>query len=205
MKGDAIILGADLTAITAPVAPPANAGARQGELLLPGPLNSPLSIGVRRDALTGRGQKYGSNFHRLLELLSAGAAPAASLRDRTKAELGLAEHDFAPLWAQAQAVIAAPSLAQFFEPGKYVRAANEVAYCSHSGDVLRIDRLVEFENEVWVLDYKTGVRAEIDDGRLDQYRAQVSSYLTAMRQVFPGQRVRAALVFADATMLEVGA
>ncbi len=37
-----------------------------------------------------------------------------------------------------------------------LRAHNELAYVAESGDLRRIDRLVEFDDAVWVLDYKTG-------------------------------------------------
>ncbi len=203
IEGDTIVLGADLTAAT-PSRPPIVAETPPADEVVAGPLNLKLPTGVRRDALTGRGRRYGSNFHRALELLTSVAQPPAELRARLKAELGLAESEFAPLWDQAQRVVSAPELARFFEPGRHLRATNEVAYCAGSGDIFRIDRLVEFENEVWVLDYKTGARVEIDDVRIEQYRAQVAGYLEAVKHAFPRQQVRAAIVFADASTLEVG-
>jgi ATP-dependent helicase/nuclease subunit A len=80
------------------------------------------------------------------------------------------------LWERARRVVAAPALARVFPAGKYLRAANEVAYCARSGDVFRIDRLVEFESEVWVLDYKTGARAEHGRRPHREYGAQVAGY-----------------------------
>ena len=145
-----------------------------------------------------------SNFHRLLEVLTSTPQPPAELRAQLEAELGLTAAEFAPLWEQAQRVVSAPGLARFFEPGRHLRAANEVAYCARSGDIFRIDRLIEFENEVWVLDYKTGARAEIDDCRIEEYRTQVACYLEAVKEAFPRHEVRGAIVFADATTLEVG-
>ena len=201
--GDAIVIGVDLTA-PGEAAAPASVEAPV-TVQTPGPLNLPLATGIRREAVTGDGRRYGSNFHRLLELLTTGEAPRDSVRAAIRTELGLAERDFGPLWERAQRLLAAPALARFFEPARYVRAANEVAYCTRAGDVFRVDRMVEFEDEVWVLDYKTGARAQIDDQRLGQYRGQISSYLQAVSLAFPRQRVRGAIVFADASMIEVEA
>ena len=65
---------------------------------------------------------------------------------------------------------------------------------------MRIDRLVEFEDSVWVLDYKS---SGSDTSRLDDYRRQVSTYCQVVSGIFPERRVRGALIFADTTLQEV--
>ena len=67
-------------------------------------------------------------------------------------------HEFEVLWAQAQRVLAAPGLARFFDSSEYVRAENEVSFVQENDAVSRIDRLVEFRDEIWLLDYKTATR-----------------------------------------------
>ena len=71
-------------------------------------------------------------------------------------------------------------------------------YAGATGELKRIDRLVEFSDEVWVLDYKLGEGE--DAGR---YKAQVREYQTAMQAVYTGKRVRCALLFADGVLREV--
>jgi ATP-dependent helicase/nuclease subunit A len=71
-----------------------------------------------------------------------------------------------------------------------------VAYIDAGGTVRRIDRLVEFDGEVWVLDYKTGV-AEADPALQDAYRKQLGDYRDAVRALYPGKKVCAMLLFAD--------
>ena len=66
------------------------------------------------------------------------------------------------------------------------------------GELKRIDRLVEFDDEVWVLDYKLG-----DAEGVARYRAQMEEYRAAIRSVYPGRAVRCALVFAGAMLSEV--
>ena len=62
----------------------------------------------------------------------------------------------------------------------------------------RIDRLVEFEDEIWVLDYKTGIKPETAP-----YRAQIQEYRVAMQAVYPGGKVRCALLFGEGELIEV--
>jgi ATP-dependent helicase/nuclease subunit A len=63
---------------------------------------------------------------------------------------------------------------------------------------VRIDRLVEFDDEVWVLDYKLG-----DSEEAARYQAQMREYQVAMQSVYTGKKVLCALVFADGVLSEV--
>jgi len=158
-------------------------------------LNGPLPTGERLPAVTGRGARYGTQFHALMDRVTVGA-PAE--RAAVQRDLGLAEHDFAPMWAQAQRILAAPELTRFFDPSQYKRATNEVSYMIETGEVRRIDRLVEFDEEMWVIDYKTGDAKTIDPTLMEQYRAQLAEYCAAMRRLYARQHVSGAIVFADA-------
>jgi ATP-dependent helicase/nuclease subunit A len=50
-------------------------------------------------------------------------------------------------------VLAQPQLERFFNPALHRWARNEMEIVSASG-VMRLDRVVMFDDEVWVLDYK---------------------------------------------------
>jgi len=102
------------------------------------------------------------------------------------------------MWTEAQRILAAPELQRFFDPSQYKRAANEVSYMIETGEVRRIDRLVEFDEEMWVLDYKTGDPKTIDPALMEQYRVQLAEYCAAMRRLYARQHVSGAIVFADA-------
>jgi len=56
---------------------------------------------------------------------------------------------------------------------------------------------VEFDDEVWVLDYKLG-----DSADAVRYRAQMQEYRAAMQAVYADRTVRCALIFADGQWLE---
>ena len=101
------------------------------------------------------------------------------------------------LWQQAQHLLTSPQLARFFDSQQYRSACNEMPYINARGELKRIDRLVEFDDEVWVLDYKLG-----DSEDASRYHAQMQEYRAAMQSVYAGRTVRCALIFGDGQMLE---
>ena len=164
-------------------------------------LAMPLPTGSRRPAPAGRGLAYGTHFHLLMERITAGG-PAD--RAAVQRGLGLSDREFAPMWDQAQRVREAPGLARFFDAKQHRRAVNEVSYVNEAGEVRRIDRLVELDDAVWVLDYKTGDSAALDPALMAEYRAQLAEYRDAMRLAYgPQRRVNAAIVFADGNMISL--
>jgi ATP-dependent helicase/nuclease subunit A len=96
------------------------------------------------------------------------------------------------------------ALRRFFDPRRFARAFNELPLVDAEGNVRRIDRLVEFADEVWVLDYKTG-GTDGEEGLDLAYREQVGAYCRAVQSVYRDKRVRGALVFSDGSMVEVSA
>ncbi len=102
------------------------------------------------------------------------------------------------LWQQAQHLLTLPQLARFFDAQLHRGACNEMPYVNLRGEMKRIDRLVEFDDEVWVLDYKLG-----DSEDASRYRAQMQEYQSAMQTVYVGKTVRCALLFADGSLSEI--
>jgi ATP-dependent helicase/nuclease subunit A len=145
----------------------------------------------------------GIALHRLLEYLTVpGAAPD---RAAFRRELGLELAAFDALWQEAEAIVATPALARYFDPAQYQRACNELAYVNAQGELRRIDRLVEFHDEVWILDYKMGeVPTEQDLSALAApYRKQIAEYRCAMASVFPERPIRTALIFSGGRLHEI--
>ncbi len=125
---------------------------------------------------------------------------SASAREREKVQqrLAIPADEIESLWQQANNLLTAHGLARFFDTKQYRSACNEMSYINAKGELKRIDRLVEFDDEVWVLDYKLG---DAEDAA--RYRAQMQEYRDAMRAVYVGKAVRCALVFADGVLSEV--
>jgi ATP-dependent helicase/nuclease subunit A len=133
-------------------------------------------------------------------LAKADAELTQGLGERAELQnlLGIPSAEIDTLWHQAQNLLTSPQLACFFDAQQYRSASNELPYINAKGELKRIDRLVEFDDEVWVLDYKLG-----DSEDAVRYRAQMQEYRTAMQTVYAGKAVRCALVFADGVLNEM--
>ena len=187
------------TAVGAPQAnplrfapPPVNAAVaadRVAQFALP--VHMPIGSRLARNTMQ---QQRGIWLHALLEHLSGGMTERAELQQR----LAIPEAEMDAVWSLAQGLLTAPQLARFFDAPAYRAAYNELPYVDAQGELRRIDRLVEFDDEVWVLDYKLG-----DVQEATRYRAQLLAYRQAMQAVYAAKPVRCALLFADGTLSEV--
>ena len=156
-------------------------------------LTQPLPTGNFKANQTDA-QRYGIWLHNLLEKLTE---PHDELAD-LKVELQIPEAHFSDLLAQAQRILNAPHLVRFFDTNQHQSANNEVAYVNADGELRRMDRLVEFENEIWVLDYKSGNPKDAP-----RYQSQLREYRSAMQSVYPHKTVRSGLIFGGAEWVEV--
>ena len=152
------------------------------------------AIGERRCA-AGTAERFGILLHALLERRTGGFTT-----DGWWKKLGFDDDEYQHVLPVAERLLAAPELQRFFVPSLYRKAWNEIDLVTDAGQLQRIDRLVEFEDAFWILDYKSSLR---DTARLEEYREQVSAYCRAVADVFPGRLVRGALIFSDASLLDV--
>ena len=135
--------------------------------------------------------EFGIAVHACLEWITEGLAEADA-----HARLGITADS--PIAAAVRRILAIPELAAAFDPTRHLCARNEMEFLDGSGQSFRIDRLVEFADAVWVLDYKTGSLDEPDPAcRALPYLAQLDGYREAARQLYPDKPVRTALVFTD--------
>jgi len=188
-------------AATPSLPPPTPVTATAAGSVDPGLLR-PLPTGERQPPPVGDAARHhGILFHTLLEMIAPPAPPVAD-PDNLRRRLGLSPAIFAELWRDANALMAAPHLTRFFDPGGYHRAWNELAYQGNDGQTRRIDRLVEFSDEVWILDYKTGENAA--PGNLaacaQPYLTQMRDYRAAMTAAFPHKPIKTALIFHGALL-----
>jgi ATP-dependent helicase/nuclease subunit A len=156
----------------------------------------PIVAAGQRAAYISKEQQRGLWLHALLQHL----APPAEMHDLDQLQVRLAipPDEIDALWQQVQHLLAMKQLVRFFDTRYYRSACNEMSYINDHGELKRIDRLVEFDDEVWVLDYKMG-----DTESAARYRTQMHEYRSAMQAVYPGKAVHCALLFADGTLNEV--
>ncbi len=103
--------------------------------------------------------------------------------------------------AETLAIVREPSFAPLFQPGSLaeVPVVARIGIYDLEG---QIDRLATVEGGLIILDYKTNrpppqTLAEVSPA----YIAQLAGYRTALRRLFPGHPLRAALLWTDGPRL----
>lgn len=98
---------------------------------------------------------------------------------------------------QAQVILQSPQLERFFNPAAHIEARNEMDIATGDGYV-RLDRIVLFEDAVWILDYKRNLL----ESEYVAYRAQLARYRELMRPLFPARQIHTAWITADGQLSE---
>ena len=168
-----------------------------GETIAPLPPAFPalLPVGQRREAMSDNA-RFGVVLHGCLERLTAGLPLEAGWWQGYDVTPGVA----AAAQAAAERLMARPELAPFLQPAPGLRAWNEAEVVDGEGKVRRVDRLVELEDAVWVIDYKS---SGPDTERLPEYRVQVADYCRLLAPLFAPKPLRGALIFADGSLHEI--
>jgi len=99
---------------------------------------------------------------------------------------------------QALTILGQPLLERFYHPDKFEFARNEIEIATPEG-LARLDRLVVFDDEIWVLDYKR----HFYENEREAYQLQLAGYRSAVELVFPEKRIRTALITADGGLAEL--
>lgn len=174
-----------------PPAAPLPAPARRAALLSPSDLGGakalPGDAGLDQEEAMARGVV----LHSLLEHLPRVAPEArAALAERIAP-------DRADLIAEAQALLAAPDLAELFAKGRAeVSISAVLPELSGARIAGQVDLLIEQEGAVLAVDFKSNAVVprgadEVPEGIL----RQMGAYGAALRQIFPGRPVRLAILW----------
>ncbi|HEV7618886.1 MAG TPA: UvrD-helicase domain-containing protein [Burkholderiaceae bacterium] len=98
---------------------------------------------------------------------------------------------------QALTILSQPQLERFYNPAQYRMARNEMDVVI-GGELLRFDRVVVFDDVIWILDYKRNLL----DSERTIYQAQLARYGAAGQAVFPGKNLKTALITVDGRLWE---
>jgi len=149
----------------------------------------------------------GRYIHALLEWLPdvpADQRKVAALRYLTKSASDLDEEQRRAVWQEVDNIISGSSFAALFGPSSLaeVPIAGIVSGRAISGQV---DRLVVKREEVLVVDYKTNRPPPSELSGVDPvYLRQMGLYARALESIYPGKKIRAALLWTDvATLMEL--
>ena len=152
----------------------------------------------------GASFRRGLLLHRLLQtlpLVAPAARAAAARRFLARPVHGLSDAEQQGLLAETLAVLDHPDFAPLFAPD----ALSEVPVTALVGGRAvagRIDRLVVRGDEVLIVDYKTLRPVPASAAEIPPlYVAQLQAYRDAVAGVFPGKRIRCALLWTDGPKL----
>jgi ATP-dependent helicase/nuclease subunit A len=148
--------------------------------------------------------KRGILIHQLLERL-APVAPEAR-RDSAlhwlEGSAGMDDADAREeIAAQVCAVLSDPSFAPLFGPGSLGEAP--LAATLPDGRVIAgtVDRLLVEPGRVSLVDFKTGLVPQRESDIPLSHRAQMAAYTEALKVIFPGRSISAALLYTDGPQL----
>jgi ATP-dependent helicase/nuclease subunit A len=99
---------------------------------------------------------------------------------------------------QALAILRQPDLERFFNPAMHKVARNEMEIVVDS-QIMRIDRLVEFDDAVWILDYKRNLL----DSERALYQVQMQRYRTAAEMLYADKNIKTGLITCDGQLWEM--
>jgi len=123
--------------------------------------------------------------------LTGAGAPNARERWQLQAEAAVTD---------LRAMLAAPVLRSLLFPDHAVSARNEVELYDGRGRLLRIDRLVELDDRVVIIDYKLRLLPQEHPA----YGAQLARYVAAVTPIFPGKRIEAGVATAAGEWIDLG-
>jgi ATP-dependent helicase/nuclease subunit A len=136
----------------------------------------------------------GKRLHALMERLTqAGTWPIVMPSAQRAARwLLCTESEAHVVCEQAAQILSSTELQHFYDPAQYSYARNELELV-HNGEWMRLDRLVMFEDALWVLDYKRSLLEQ----QQTAYWQQLERYRAACLALFPGKPVHTALITVD--------
>ena len=172
-------------------------------LKIPAELRAPMGVGTRNTEVVTEEIEKGIILHSLLEHMAPTRETNVPMDICYKP--GLTKEQWESFLVEARAILDAPHLRQFFDPGCYVAAHNELSYLNSRGDLKRIDRLVEFEDAVWILDYKITDAGDEQhlDRRAKPYLPQLNEYRNAMGTVYAGKAIHCGIVFPNGVFYKI--
>ncbi|NQW70128.1 MAG: DNA helicase UvrD, partial [Betaproteobacteria bacterium] len=150
----------------------------------------------------------GTNFHRLLEFLIPDSGNQAKPSMPSEQELinwmGIDQEQAKGIILRAKTVLATSELKPYIALGEWVAAWNELDIATAEGKGYRIDRLVEFDDHLAILDYKLSIPQK---GSLlhQKYLAQLQIYQTQLSRIREDKPSKAYLVSAAGELVEMNA
>jgi ATP-dependent helicase/nuclease subunit A len=146
--------------------------------------------------------REGSLLHLLMERLTETAVwPVQIPAIRVVAQwLGCSMQQSSVVCEQATQILMSRTLEKFFNPDGFVFARNEMELI-HDGELIRLDRVVMFDDALWILDYKRSYF----EFQHAHYQEQLERYRQACLLLFPDVQICCGLITVDGKLWDLDA
>ncbi|WP_251372644.1 exodeoxyribonuclease V subunit beta [Polynucleobacter sp. MWH-UH25E] len=148
----------------------------------------------------------GTNFHKLLEFLTPDSSSPIKPPMPTEQEvmnwLGVDQDHAKRVIERATRVLTATELKPYLTSGQWVAAWNELDIASKEGKSYRMDRLVEFDDHIAILDYKLTI-PELGSKKYEQYREQLQNYRNELTRIREDKPNKAYLISSSGEIKEI--
>ena len=162
-----------------------------------------FSLGTRSEEFNNTSMEFGTLVHKILEIVTGDYESID--KEAMKNIFEAVPNDFDRAWDTSLTIINSMRLKRFFNRHEYVKAQNEVAYVNRSGDIRRIDRLVEFDKEIWIVDYKISLDQESKPSSQmrRQYTSQLVQYRDDLAKMRADKPIRVGVVLSSGVLIEL--
>ena len=148
----------------------------------------------------------GTHFHKLLEFLTPDSSqaikPAMPSEQEVMAWLGIDQAHAKKVIERAKTVLASPALGQYLTAGQWIAAWNELDIVSKEGKSFRMDRLVELDDHLAIIDYKLTI-PEVGSEKYEKYREQLQNYQTELSRIRSDKPNKAYLISSEGQIHEL--
>ena len=144
-------------------------------------------------------QLRGTIIHEIIEklLINSVSRDALNIQIRNKYIAALDEMSFDDCWQEATKVVDSKQHAVLFNSDQFEKVWNEVSisYTNSNGKPVNgiIDRLVQYQDHLLIIDYKTHRDAK-DQSLLDDYKQQLQSYTAGIQHIWKDKQIKACLL-----------
>jgi len=134
-------------------------------------------------------RKTGEQFHAFIATCrSAEDVPEALSKYRVKT--GMDQTEFALLQDRLSKILDDDAVRQVIFPEKYLEIISEQEFCDQHGNILRPDRIIETEDNLVVIDFKTGALEK------EKYIIQMNNYAACLSNIWH-KKVISFIIYTD--------
>ena len=148
----------------------------------------------------------GTNFHKLLEFLTPDSGnqnkPPMPSEQELMNWLSMGQESAQKLLHQVKTVLEAVKLKRYLSSGEWIAAWNELDLVSAGGKGSRMDRLVELDDHLAIIDYKLTIPA-VGSEKYEKYRKQLQGYQVGLKAIRKDKTIKTFLISALGELHEV--